>query len=299
VTGAGGVQLHYLDFGGTGTPIVLLPGAGNSAWIYLELGHELARDHRVYALTRRGHGESDLPATGYDSATLDADLVAFFDQMKIGRAVLVGHSLAGAELTYFAKHHPDRLLALVYLDAAYDRSIQQPFMEAAPYSPPDPTAEDRKSVENYVAYWRRTRLDLARYWTRGVQRDLQAGVVMREDHTAGWRMFSIFGEYWSAAAAAPPDYSGITVPVLAIYAHEDERYMLPADASSELIAAQQAYIEGPLTQWRKTSIAQLVQAVPSAEIIDMDAGHHMFLHRPVETLKYIRAFLARVPAESP
>ena len=36
--------------------------------------------------------------------------------------MLVGHSIAGDELTWLGGHHPERFSGLVYLDAAYDRS---------------------------------------------------------------------------------------------------------------------------------------------------------------------------------
>src|SRR5207248_990861 len=35
---------------------------------------------------------------------------------------LIGHSMAGDELTLFATRYPDRVAKLVYLDAAYDRT---------------------------------------------------------------------------------------------------------------------------------------------------------------------------------
>jgi pimeloyl-ACP methyl ester carboxylesterase len=146
VDGAGGVRLHYLDFGGSGEPIVLLAGAGDTAWIYLELGAELARDHRVLALTRRGFGDSDAPQAGYDRAALDADLVAVLDAWNAPRVTLIGHSLAGSELTHFAAHHPARVRALVYLEAAYDRSTQEAAMADAPAVYVPPTAADRASI---------------------------------------------------------------------------------------------------------------------------------------------------------
>ncbi len=297
-TGADGVRLQYLDFGGAGPPILLLPGAGNSAWIYGDLGKELARDHRVFALTRRGHGDSEQPATGYDVATLDEDIVRFLDAMKVTRVVLVGHSLAGVELTYFASHHPDRVSALIYLDASYDRSTQEAVMEGAPYSPPPPTDSDRTSIDSMIAYVRRTRLDLARHWYGPTVRDAEASIVMR-DGTAGWRAAPIFGEYWTATSKDPPDYSKITAPVLAIFAVENERYQLPADASDELLAKLRQWETGALQAWRESSKAQLLRAVPSAQIIEMDAGHHMFLHRPAETLAHLRKFLARTRARQP
>ena len=275
--GADGVRLHYLDFGGNGVPIVLLAGAGNTAWIYSDLGPKLARDHRVLALTRRGHGESDQPEHGYDVPTLGADLRAFLDQMRFERVVLVGHSLAGVELTYVATQYPDRIAALVYLDAAYDRAIQGPVMEAAPYSPPAATDADRASVATFIAHVRSTRPDLARYSKEPVDRDLRASIVLRPDGTAGWRAAWIFGEYWTGAASAAPDYGQIKAPILAVYAIEDARYLLPADASDEIRVAAQRYEEGPIATWRNHSIAQLKRAAISAD--HRDAGRTSRLSR--------------------
>ena len=169
--GVGGVPLHYLDFGGHGEPVILLAGAGNSAWIYEDFGKEIARDYRVFALTRRGHGESGYPASGYSQDTLVEDLRLFLDHRGLARAALVGHSLAGAELTNFAGKYPHRVTALVYLDAAYDRSLQGPVMRADPATPTPPSTADRASVQTFISYVRRTRPDLARYWTGPVQRD--------------------------------------------------------------------------------------------------------------------------------
>lgn len=291
--GAGGVPLHYLDFGGRGDPVVLLPGAGNSAWIYLEFGERLARSHRVLALTRRGHGASGYPASGYDPDTLAEDLRLFLDQRGLARVALIGHSLAGAELTHFASKYPDRVTALVYLDAAYDRSTQMAMMEADPIESPPPSAPDRLSVATFVDYVRRTRPDLRRYWTRSVVYDLDAMIWMRPDGTAGWRTTGdIFGQLFAGAAAAPPDYSRIRAPALAIYSVEDQDFNLPAGAPAERKAALDAFERGPLARWRSASIAQFRQ-IPSGTVVEMDAGHHVFLHRPVRTLRLVRAFLAQ------
>jgi pimeloyl-ACP methyl ester carboxylesterase len=292
--GAGGVPLHYLDFGGRGDPVILLAGAGNTAWIYEEFGRELARSHRVLALTRRGHGESGSPATGYDRDTLAEDLRLFMDQRGIARAALAGHSLAGAEITRFATRYPERVTALVYLDAAYDRSTQLAMLEKDPVSEPPPTAADRASAAAFVDYLRRTRKDLARYWTPAVERDVRASVAARTDGTFGWRTSGpIFGALFSGAAAAPPDYSAIRAPALAIYSVEDEDHRLPADASRELRAALDAFEAGPLAAWRNASIGQFRRQMRDGTVVEMDAGHHLWLHRPRETLDLVRGFLAR------
>ena len=58
-----GMQLHYLDFGGTGPALLLLAGAGDSAHVFDDFAPRLTDAFRVLALTRRGFGESDRPAT--------------------------------------------------------------------------------------------------------------------------------------------------------------------------------------------------------------------------------------------
>ena len=117
-----GVQLEVLDFGGTGSPILLLPGLGATAHSYDELAPLLARKHRVVAMTRRGTGYSSKPDFGFDTPRLAQDVLQVMDAMRLEKVVLVGHSIAGDELTWLGGHHPDRIAALIYLDAAYDRS---------------------------------------------------------------------------------------------------------------------------------------------------------------------------------
>ena len=45
--------------------------------------------------------------------------MAVIEALKLNRPVLIGHSLAGTELSSVANRHPDRVAGLVYVDAAY------------------------------------------------------------------------------------------------------------------------------------------------------------------------------------
>jgi len=117
-----GVQLEVLDFGGTGSPILLLPGLGATAHSYDDLAPLLARKHRVVGMTRRGAGYSSKPDFGFDTPRLAQDVLEVMRAMDLEKVLLVGHSIAGDELTWLGGHHPELFAGLIYLDAAYDRS---------------------------------------------------------------------------------------------------------------------------------------------------------------------------------
>jgi non-heme chloroperoxidase len=116
------VHLHYLDFGGNGPALVFLPGLGSTAYIFYDFAPHFTDKFHVYALTRRGYGSSDLTSSGYDLSSRVEDLQSFLQASGIKRAILAGHSIAGDEMTAFATKYPTQVSALIYLDAAYDRS---------------------------------------------------------------------------------------------------------------------------------------------------------------------------------
>src|SRR5687767_4596159 len=83
---ASGIRLHYLDWGGQGEPVVFLTGFGTPAHTFNDLAVGLRDRFHVYALTRRGFPPSQTPASGYELATLVADIMAFLDAKKLQRA---------------------------------------------------------------------------------------------------------------------------------------------------------------------------------------------------------------------
>lgn len=121
------VKLEVLDWGGSGRPLVLLAGLGNTAHIFDDFAPKLTSEYHVYGITRRGYGNSSSPLSGYSADRLGDDVLAVLDALKLNRPVLVGHSIAGEELSSVETRHPERVAGLVYLDAIsafafYDRS---------------------------------------------------------------------------------------------------------------------------------------------------------------------------------
>ncbi len=123
------VKLEVLDWGGSGPPLVFLSGLGDTAHVFDEFAPKFTTAHHVYAITRRGFGASSAPRPtedNYFSDRLGDDVYAVIQALKLDRPVLVGHSIAGEELSSVANRHPDNVGALIYLDAAYARAFYYP-----------------------------------------------------------------------------------------------------------------------------------------------------------------------------
>lgn len=118
-----GVSLEVLDFGGTGRPMVLLAGMGGSAHSYRAFAPKLTPYYHVYAVTRRGFGNSSWPRSGYSTRRLGEDVARVIDTLHLRRPLLIGHSFGGAEMSSVAARYPDKACGLVYLDAGYDYAL--------------------------------------------------------------------------------------------------------------------------------------------------------------------------------
>ncbi len=92
VTLANGLRLSYAQQGGRSQPtVVMLPGATDSLWSYQPVLDRLPTSMRAIAVSPRGHGDSDKPATGYRVEDFASDVVPLLDALDIERGVVVGH----------------------------------------------------------------------------------------------------------------------------------------------------------------------------------------------------------------
>jgi pimeloyl-ACP methyl ester carboxylesterase len=107
-----GRRLSYLDFGGTGRPLVALHGHLSEASTFAALAEALRPQWRVIAPDQRGQGESDR-AADYSREGYLGDLQALLDHLALDQVVLLGHSLGAINAYQFAARHPGRVDALV------------------------------------------------------------------------------------------------------------------------------------------------------------------------------------------
>ncbi|GAA4216710.1 alpha/beta fold hydrolase [Actinocatenispora rupis] len=117
-----GRRLSYLDFGGTGRPLVALHGHLSEGATFADLARQLGPEWRVIAPDQRGQGESDR-AGEYTREGYLADLEAFLDQLGLDRVALLGHSLGAINAYQFAARHPGRVSALVDAEGAAELGL--------------------------------------------------------------------------------------------------------------------------------------------------------------------------------
>ena len=108
------IKLSYVEQGSTsGIPVLLLHGVTDSWHSFERVLPHLPASMRVFALSQRGHGDSDRPAAGYHPRDFAADAAAFMDRLKLESAVIVGHSMGSYVAQQFAMHYPERTSGLV------------------------------------------------------------------------------------------------------------------------------------------------------------------------------------------
>jgi 3-oxoadipate enol-lactonase len=109
---AGGITLSY-ELDGSGTPLVLTHGLGDSLHFWDGVAPELAAQHALLRWDVRGFGESDKPPGPYGAALFADDLAALLDALAIDRVHLGGISMGGVIAQRFALDHPQRLRSLI------------------------------------------------------------------------------------------------------------------------------------------------------------------------------------------
>ena len=113
-----GGPVHYIDFGGTGQPLVMVHGLGGSALNWMAVGERIATGHRVLAVDLAGFGDTPLArraATVGSNANLVHD---FVEQVVAEPVVLMGNSMGGHIAVIEAAEHPNLVKALVLVDPA-------------------------------------------------------------------------------------------------------------------------------------------------------------------------------------
>jgi pimeloyl-ACP methyl ester carboxylesterase len=274
---ANGIRLHYLDWGGRGDALLFLPGFNDTAHVYDDFAPQFTDRFHVIGLTRRGVGESDKPAGGYDTSTRVEDIRQFLDMLSIRKMSLIGHSMAGDELTLFATRYPERVAKLVYLDAAYDRTPEGYIASLS-----DPT--------NEPGMMQRMRMEAL---------GMPGASDIRVEKMPPPGQWAILVATHRAIFAFRQDYTKVQAPALAFYAvTANEHYpshWLPEKANASVRAKAEAWWKEKGHALMREPVEQFRREIPHGEIVELnDAKHYVFLGDTAgEVAAKIREFLLR------
>jgi len=263
---AGGVRLHYLDYGTAGRPSMLfLHGGGAHAHWFDFVAPDLAADCHVLALDQRGHGDSawaDPP--DYSYPRFAADLAEAVEKLDLRDIILVGHSFGGMVSLLYAAAHPERVSRLIVVDSM--QRVSEEFV-AALRTIGSREGSSYDTLDRFVARYRlrplgaSTRPDVVAYLARYSARRSADG---RWRHKVDRRVYAA-----RHAIDGLPCWKQITIPALVIHCADSAR-ITPAIAG------------------------QIKARCPQVEIVGVpDSGHHVTLDNPAGFVNAVRTFLAR------
>jgi len=250
---------------------------------------KLTGSYHVYGITRRGFGKSDKPVTGYSADRLGDDVLAVIASLSLEKPVLVGHSIAGEELSSVGSRHPDKVGGLIYLDAGYSYAYYDragglldteladlkrrldPFQGNSTY--------DRKAIQEILqilpAFERALRGRLAEI-------DVTPASMLPSPTSPPILATAL------AVLAGEQKYTNLPVPVLAIFAvpHDlgplqgvDSAKRAELEASDEMTAGAQAQA--------------FEKGVPTARVVRLPhANHAVYVSNEADILREMNSFLA-------
>jgi pimeloyl-ACP methyl ester carboxylesterase len=289
------VHLEVLDWGGSGRPVILLAGGGDTAHIFDEFAPKLTANCRVYGITRRGFGTSTYSPLDNGGDRLGEDVLAVIRALRLNKPVLVGHSIAGAELSSVATLHPNSIAGVVYLEAAYPYAFDngkgptmKDFLQIQGPQPPTPSELDLASfsaLQRWDAQVYGFQLPESEF--RQTWDSISEGRVTKQRDFPGSQMFMI-------VMTSSKKYANVPVPALAIFAipHVPETWMTKSADPAIHNAADTYFARLDLLAEKQAKVFE--DGVPGARVIRVRGMHYIFLSNESDVLREMRSFLSNL-----
>jgi pimeloyl-ACP methyl ester carboxylesterase len=285
-----GDRIHFLDWGGredAGQPgVVLIHGLSSTSWVWAPVARRLRAIRRTLAIDLRGHGLSDAPTSGYDAATLAADIVAVADGAGLlrgaGGVILAGHGFGGCVAAWTAAELGDRCRGLVLVDGGWEDLRETSGMDPDEFlraldEPPEVLRSLAAFLGDRRNFDRATWDDDQERAARALVVETHAGrvVPVTRPHVVEAVVDAMFGYRPVEALTA------VDAPITILAAADDE-------AGSRTTAL--AHVRQGLAAARRRS--PTVYAFPGL-------GHNLMRYRPAEVTAAILAVAADGPTGSP
>ena len=288
------VKLEVLDWGGSGRPILLLAGGGDTAHVFDDFAPKLAANYHVYGITRRGFGASGYAAPHNVADRLGEDILTVIDALKLKRPVLAGHSFAGAEMSWIANHDPQRVAGLIYLDAGYSyafdngkRASVTALQALHAPQPPEPSKVDLASFGALANYYQRVN------GFRFPEAELRQEREANPDGTVGEDRQFPGGEMVMNLIKNSPKYAAIPVPALFVFANPHSlSAWVGQNSDPNVQSAARTYSTAVMAITKKQEDA-VRNGLPAARVITVpDGNHYVYLSNEEAVLRDVRLFVS-------
>lgn len=268
---AGGVRLHYRADGDPGRPpLVLVHGYGDSFTTWEGWLPALAARYRVLSIDLPGHGLTRAPEGYRLSAEGLAGVVdGFATALALPRFAIAGNSMGGGVAWHYALGHPERLSALILVDAA-----------GWPLPPPKDLPIAFRILRYRAGRWLLAHIDNRPLIAEGLRKDVHDPAVITPAFIDRWAEFQrapghrpilMSADLGSFATASPATLAAIRVPTLVLHGEADP--LIPL-ASGQRFAA----------------------AIPGAVLISYPSvGHLPQVEIPAKSARDVLAFLGLIP----
>ncbi|HLJ82251.1 MAG TPA: alpha/beta hydrolase, partial [Ktedonobacterales bacterium] len=114
----GGPCLCCVDFGGSGSSVLLLHGLAGRGNEWRSTADWLTRRAHVFALDQRGHGISERTPGNYTRDAYVSDAIQVIERLGIAPVILIGQSMGGINAFLVAVHRPELVRALIVVEAS-------------------------------------------------------------------------------------------------------------------------------------------------------------------------------------
>lgn len=291
-----GVRLEVLDWGGSGRAVVLLAGGGDTAHVFDDFAPKLTAHSHVYGITRRGFGASGYADAQNANERLGEDVLDVIDALKLDKPVLAGHSIAGAELSWMANRHPDRIAGVVYLEAGYSYAFDDgkgapalDMMKLQAPEPPPPTAADLSSFQALQKYD-----DLVDGFETP-EGELRQERQLNPDGTVGSFRNPPGGAMLMKLLAGGEKYTRIPVPSLFIFTNPHSLGPWAESTTDAAVRSAAKVYSNTLEAMTERQEKSVETGLPAAQVITIPNGNHfVFLSNEAECLRVVQAFLSKL-----
>ena len=288
------VKLEVLDWGGSGRPLVLLTGLGDTAHVFDEFAPKLTASYHVYGITRRGLGASSAPepnATNYTADRLGEDVLAVIEALHLNKPVIAGHSIAGEELSFIGSHHPEKVAGLIYMEAGYPYALYDQANGELELDSIELRNQLRQFMEGYsmepVKDYDSLLANLQRV-EREVKEQQQDTGNLPPTPVSARMTPALF-----AIMEGRERFTTLHAPALVIFADGDNLGPVSADDPQ---SRAQTVRQVLMKRDKELQIAAFERQVPSGHVARIPhATHYIFRSNEADVLREMNAFIASLP----